>query len=288
MAIHKIPAQKHSCYTGAFLGEGTLSNRKLKPYENKIGSSPKIVMWFHAFGKGFSFPVLECMAAKSWGAMPFIKIEPWSWKGKNDDSFSLERIVKGEFDKDILRFARGAKSAKTRLFLSFGHEMNADWYPWAGNPKMYKLAYLHVYDIFRQAKAKNVTWVFNPNADPHNEIAKYYPGSEFVDWLGLDGFNWGATQKWSKWQSFSDIFMKSYDALCKLAVKPILIAEFGSTEIGGDKAEWIENSLIMIRMMRRIGGFVWFDTNKETDWRIDSSPESLKAYKDSLKDPYFI
>jgi len=32
---------------------------------------------------------------------------------------------------------------------------------------------------------------------------------------------------------------------------------------------------------------VWFDINKETDWRIASTPSALAAYKSMALDAYF-
>jgi hypothetical protein len=32
---------------------------------------------------------------------------------------------------------------------------------------------------------------------------------------------------------------------------------------------------------------VWFDVNKEEDWRIDSSADTLAAFKRVATDPYF-
>jgi hypothetical protein len=38
---------------------------------------------------------------------------------------------------------------------------------------------------------------------------------------------------------------------------------------------------------RGIRAVVWFDINKETDWRINSSPSALSAYQAMVLDPYF-
>ena len=48
------------------------------------------------------------------------------------------------------------------------------------------------------------------------------------------------------------------------------------------KAEWIRQAdeALAIRF-GRIDGFLWFNFNKERDWRVDSSPAALSAYRES-------
>ena len=70
------------------------------------------------------------------------------------------------------------------------------------------------------------------------KFGDYFPGTEEVDWVGLDGYNWGTNREWSGWQSFREIFSEAYDLLTQLAPeKPFMIAEVGCAEEGGDKAE---------------------------------------------------
>jgi len=52
------------------------------------------------------------------------------------------------------------------------------------------------------------------------------------------------------------------------------------------KADWIKDALGKIREYQ-IDGFVWFNINKSEDgrftrWTVDSSPESLAAFKAAL------
>jgi len=60
-----------------------------------------------------------------------------------------------------------------------------------------------------------------------------------------------------------------------------MIAETASTESGGDKAAWITSAFTREIAARtpRVKTVVWFDVNKETDWRVESSNRSLNAYR---------
>lgn len=51
----------------------------------------------------------------------------------------------------------------------------------------------------------------------------YYPGDAYVDWTGLDGYNYGLA-----WRSFSTLFGPSYADITRLTSKPLMVAEWGA------------------------------------------------------------
>ena len=68
---------------------------------------------------------------------------------------------------------------------------------------------------------------------------------------------------------------------------PIMIAEMGSAEAGGDparKAGWITRFFDYARHVPDLTGFIWFQMNKERDWRINSNTASLTAFRDAIGD----
>ncbi len=134
-------------------------------------------------------------------------------------------------------------------------------------------------------------WCTNNFSNPYeawNQPEQYYPGDDVVDWIGLDGYNWGATQTWSNWMSFYDTFSEIYNRF-KTSAKPLMVAEFASTEYGGSKSQWIREAFLYTRgVFPRIKALTWFNINKETDWRINSSEVSCTAYQQSVADAYFL
>jgi hypothetical protein len=78
------------------------------------------------------------------------------------------------------------------------------------------------------------------------------------------------------------VFEPSYGKLGDMTDKPMMIAETASTEFGGDKAAWIRQGFLDEALVRfpRVRAIIWFHENKETDWRVDSSPASLVAYSE--------
>jgi hypothetical protein len=64
--------------------------------------------------------------------------------------------------------------------------------------------------------------------------------------------------------------------------KPIMIGEIGCADVGGDKVAWLKDMDKQLRgRFSRIQGLVWFEAEKEADWRLVSSPEvqaTARAY----------
>jgi beta-mannanase len=171
------------------------------------------------------------------------------------------------------------------VFVRFAHEMNGNWYPWGwgidGNtPAAFKAAWRHLVEIFRAAGATNVRWVWCPyasNSHP-NQYRRFYPGDQWVDWAGLDGFNWGTH---SVWQSFTQIFAEPYERVARLTSRPIMIGEVGAAEAGGNKARWISRSFSrVLPRYSHVRALVWFDSaDSRANFRVDSSEASLAAIR---------
>jgi beta-mannanase len=205
--------------------------------------------------------------------------------------FSVDKITLGLYDKYVRSWARTLADTKKLVYLRPMHEMNGNWYPWGGTTNgnsaaAFRQAWRYLREVFRQEGANNVTWVWCPYVRsvpdiPENALESYFPGEDQVDWLGLDGYNWGTTQPWFSWERFADVFGPAYERLARLAPgSPVMIAETGCTEEGGDKALWITEALESLASdLIRVQILVWFNLNKECDWRIDSSPNSLQAFQ---------
>ena len=213
-------------------------------------------------------------------------------------------IINGTHDAYITKFAQDCKSWQDPIRLRFMHEMIGidgvdEWYPWQNNPTDYVATFNHVRQIFRDEEADNVEFVWAPNNYPFdiNVIKDYYPGTENVDWLGMDGYNAGEPgngSEWPNWQWFDDIFWPLYHVYLDnpeiFGDKPIMLAEFGSVEIGGAKDAWITNAFERIKNAdySEIDAFYWFNTDKdEQNWQINSSPEALAAFQSAMADSYY-
>jgi beta-mannanase len=195
----------------------------------------------------------------------------------------LAAISSGRVDSLLRERARACREFGAPIYVRWAAEFNDASNPCYGRPREFVAAWRRIVSVFRSAGATNVRWVWCPLAlerawSAADDWRRYYPGDRFVDWLGMDGYNWGTTRSWSKWQSFRDIFGPVYSEYSRR--KPTMICEVASAQSGGDKAAWITDmGTALAGPFSRVRAVVWFHANKETDWRIDSSPASLAAFR---------
>ncbi len=276
------------------------SGGALDNFATRAGVMPKMAMYYQDWYEGWSTALLDPRIIDpilARGAVPMITWEPRldSQNPVDQSGYAPARIAAGAYDPYIRRAAREAAAFGQPFFLRFAHEMNGSWYQWGANvdgntPEDYIAMWRHVVAIFREEGATNVRWVWSPNVYGSGGVkpfAPYYPGNRWVDFVALDGYNWGSTEP-PGWQSFAKIFGLSYSALAALTTKPMMIAETASAEAGGDKASWTREILTVLpAQMPRVRALVWFDQDKETDWRIDSSPATNQAFRELAASPLF-
>ncbi len=263
----------------------------LQDYVRSVGRNPAIVMWFQNFDEPLFYPK-QLPAVAALGAVPMITWEPSHSGGV---SIPLRDIAAGKYDDYLRQAAAAAASWRKPLLVRFAHEMNLRGSPWGpgvdGNTAAnYVAAWQHVVSIFRHAGATNVLWVWSPNVECGGAcpFADFYPGDAWVDWVALDGYNYSSIDG-MPWMSVSQIFGSSYDDLTELTNKPVMIAETASTEVGGDKAAWITQGLLkdLPTRLPRVRAVVWFQRNKETDWRVNSSAAALDAFRTVADAPLY-
>lgn len=255
------------------------------------GTRPTVVLWFSDF---VSAPPISGLAAvRRLGADPIVTWEPWQWLGDaqyDRTRFTMASIAAGVHDDYLYRWADELAAWGSPVYLRFAHEPNGDWYPWsrAGGtpPEVYVEAWRHVHDLFASKSVDNVKWVWAPNVafGGSEPIEPLYPGADYVDVVGVDGYNWGTARPWSTWVSPEQLFGNTLDALARIAPgKPVVVTEVGSADMGGSKPEWIRELVGFLTDREDIAAFIWFDHDKETDWRLAGTPESAAALAEALQ-----
>jgi beta-mannanase len=246
-----------------------------------------IVMWFADWAHNEHFDADQARAVAERGSTPEVTWEPWdALRGFDQPRYRLARIVAGDHDAYIERWAREIAAYGAPVRLRLAQEMNGRWYPWAelvnGNrPGDFVRAWRHVHAIFDAAGATNVTWVWAPVAGAARP--GLFPGANQVDVIGVSGFNGGSILFRREWRSFADAFGPTLDYVHALAPgKPIELAEVASTETGGSKAAWIDGMFDEIERRPYIRAIIWFNLRKETDWRIESSASARRAFADGI------
>lgn len=258
--------------------------------EATVGVRAAIVGTFADWAHTPDFPTQFAEDVNARGAVALVSWEPWdSWRGGADQPrYALRRVVGGKYDRLIDRWAREIAGYRRPVMLRFAPEMNADWLPWStgvnGNrPGDYVAAWRHIRERFRRARAANAIWVWNPIAayDGSTRLPELFPGAREVDWLAVDGYNWGSTRDWG-WQSYADILAPTIRAFRELAPsRPVMIAETGSAP-DPRKPAWVTDTLRSAHA-DKVDAVVWFEFDKETDWRLAGDPASAGAARGVLQ-----
>lgn len=271
---------------------------QLGSFEYQTDRNFEVYSYYHAINDNFFAAGLKPVAAS--GHIVMLSWEPWDRNYHdlvNQPNYRLRNITAGYYDEQIRRWARDLRDFQYPVLLRPMSEMNGNWTSWGGtvngnSPADFVPAWRRIHDIFEQEGATNVSWVWAPNRDGSTANAVstfdlYYPGDRFVDFIGLSGYNWGTmynTPSWiSSWQSFEQVFGASYDVMASRTDKPIIITETASTESGGNKAQWINDTFNTLpTRFPRIKIITWFNVSKETDWRVQSSSASLLAFRQQM------
>lgn len=283
-------------FTWGFSVEGfPITKSKLDKINEETKIPPQLVQFYLQWPsspKKFESITSSLESIASTGAIPCITWEPMTVIDGKMIAIPYEQILNGDYDTYLLKIAAEIEAWGEPIIIRFAHEMNLDHYHWGGtleeyninSPKHYAEMFRYVVSLFKKHNITNGLWAFCPNNNsvpnlPWNTPRNYYPGDNYVDLLGMDGYNWDITpqiakkrnQAWDKpWSSFEDIFTHLYRDLKKIAPhKPIIVFETASVDREGKrKSAWIKDA---IKTAKKWGllGIVWFQVNKEEDWRIN-------------------
>jgi hypothetical protein len=319
---NSLALQKPNVALGAYLPRALDDAAVLTGFHQAIGRSLDFVIWYEGWSRGnFDNGHRQYLATLDrWNMTPVISWGPFDANGPTIDqpTYRLANITRGDFDGYIDSWAAGLKAYGKPVYLKFAHEMNGNWFPWGvgvnGNqPGDFVAAWRHIHDRFASTGVTNVRWIWNPNVVYSGipaTLQQVYPGHDYVDWVGMNGYNWGTSVYWascpcrSTWETFSQVFDRTYRELTALANKPIFIGEFASSEAGGNKAKWISDALLqqLPDQYPRVKAIAWFskiatglDTvapgdvrpTAEVDWRVTSSNAARKAFAEAVKTPYY-
>jgi hypothetical protein len=312
----------HAAYPDFVGSEDKVSASRIRGFERLAGKRLAWVYFSDNWMGHIRFPARNVAIIHGVGRVPFIRLMARStWReGGPDPRYSMQRIIDGEYDADLSRWFMDALDTGTPLLVEFGTEVDGDWFPWNGRwngggkttgygdplvadgPERFRDAYRHLVDLSRTAGAVNLTWVFHVNGDswpraPWNTPAAYYPGDEYVDWIGVSIY--GSQRPGEYYGSFRRLLDDAYPHLCALSRdKPLAVLEWGIAQSPsrGTKAGWIRNALYWLRHGRwpRIkAASYWHEDWRENDGsrtnlRIDSSPAARRAYRRGVAPGFFV
>ncbi len=238
-----------------------------------VGRNPNLLGQYIAWNSPFDSG--GAAKALGYGALYYMAWEPFG--------VTAASIAAGGQDAYISNFAKAVHAFGDPVAMSFGHEMNGNWYPWGTGqttPADFVAAWRHIHNLFAAAGASNVIWVWNPNIInpmPAVELEPYWPGSAYVDWVGLTGY-FPTTGP----DTFDGIYGPTLTEVKRFTSKPVIIAET-AVETGPDEVASIRNLIGGVKANHNVLGFVWFDYDKAgVDWTISGRPIARATVASSI------
>ena len=115
---------------------------------------------------------------------------------ENENPDGLARIVSGELDKNIHQLANFFSMIEGPVYLRIGYEFDGGWNRGYEDATEYVAAFRRIVDVLREENADNVQFVWQSAAFPldilndggYTDIRQWYPGDEYVDWMGFSLF----------------------------------------------------------------------------------------------------
>lgn len=276
--------------------------------ERTLGVTFPLVQTYAAWGDDpeHGFPERIVEAIHGLGSIPVVTWEPWlsTFESRmhphlplpaDRDRGGMASIARGDYDFYLEDWAQAAERFGEPLMVRFAHEMNDPYrYPWGpqhNEPEAFVAAWRHVVDLFRAEGATNVLWVWSPHV-AYAEYDAYWPGADHVDWVATGALNYGTVAYWSEWWSFEEIFGQHHDVLAGFD-KPVMVAEFGSLDVGGDRAEWYREALQDFRdRYPSVRALLFFHvegdatvTRQTLDWSFLDEPEVVETLREMLAPP---
>ena len=240
------------------------------------------------FKWGDAFPSRQQLDDARKGRTPAIN---WIARRRDGRAVPWRTIAAGAQDAVISAFADGIRRYRHPVYLTFHHEPENDRVN--GSPAEFIAAFRHIRRVFTRRGVTNVRWVAALMATTFvkGEPGRWYPGDDYVDMVGLNGYNWHPGKPGSTWRSLADIFRSAY-VWAAARGKRVMITETGVQEDGhwagpgNRKALWFRDALTTLKRWPLVKVFCYWHSNVRYPWWVDTSAASLRAFRDISNDPY--
>lgn len=240
----------------------------VQEFARLIGHRPQIAVYYSSWWEPFQTAFAQ--AAHRNLATPMVQIEP--------RGVSLAAIAAGQYDSYLSAYARAVRSFGQPVIISFGHEMNADWYGWGyrhTSPAVFVAAWRHIHNLFAADGAADVTWLWTVNVTGGPQvtsISQWWPGAAYVTWVGVDGHYFDPSIR------FPQLFGATLSQVRRITRDPVLIAESG---IAPDVAISRITDLFAGAQAHGLLGVVWFDVQGHNA-RIEGDPAAIATFEHAV------
>ncbi len=273
---HASLAAQQAAYLGVYEPGAPPAYGPIATFAQAAGRQPNLVEYYSGWVEGFDTSFAQMI--RQHGMIPFVQIDP--------TDASIAQIAAGAYDPYLRAYADSVRDFRHAVIIGFGHEMNANWYSWGYRhvpPATFVAAWQHIVTLFRSEGAENVTWLWTLQADEPGTgpIASWWPGAQYVTWIGIDGYYSSASD------TFNSVFGKTIGQVRTFTNKPVLLSE---TAVGTQDDPFVNIPNLFQGMLQyKTLGLVWFDKNQQgaaagpqhndQDWRIEDSQQAVISFR---------
>jgi mannan endo-1,4-beta-mannosidase len=262
-------------YLGVYEPTAPASYRQVTGFGAAVGREPNLAGYFSGWSEPFQ--TAFATAARRHGAATLVQVDP--------TYASVAGIAAGGYDDYLGSFADSVRNFGRPVIIGFGHEMNAPWYSWGYGhvpPATFIAAWRHLVRVFRGRGADNVTWLWTIQAEGPTigPVAAWWPGSEYVTWVGIDGYYYRPSD------AFPAVFGGTIARVRALTSKPIVLSETAVGPAAGQPPKIMD--LLRGMAAYQLLGLVWFDIGQHAgiyhqDWRIEDDQAAEQSLRSGLR-----
>ena len=155
---------------------------------------------------------------------------------ENDRPNAMEELVAGYHDDKIRHLAKLFKYVPGVVYLRIGYEFDGNWNQGYENTEEFVAGWRRIVDVLRTEGVENVEYVWHTAAaavddiveKKHEDLADWYPGDDYVDWVGIswftDGIEAASVETEYDAPTFGDLAREAV-AFARDKNKPVMLAE---------------------------------------------------------------
>ncbi len=205
------------------------------------------------------------------------------------------------YDGYLVALAEHMENSGAKMMLRFAGEMNdttSEWF--STDTELYKEKFRMVADIFH-TYAPSVPIIYAPNFYPSDTIDDYYPGDEYVDYVGISSYMMhqpitdplGKGVDRSRWSSQLDVIYSLYGHK-----KPIIVVEGGASYMDYDT--WADITPFASRQLKDFYtylpikypnvkfAFIFNSDRERQKFSLSNNPTYLAAYKEGTSSDLYV
>ncbi len=231
-----------------------------------------------------------------------------AWNVPNENLSDLQGVTKSSNWDYIKRNVDWLSEQDYSFLLRFGAEVNCwadlDNHTKEENTKAFKDAFILIADYVHEV-APNVAMVFSPNeiSNWYYDADDFYPGDEYVDWVGLSSYNNysasvsnGIGSQTDAWYS-RGVYENQIERIRSIVEKygdrkPIIISECGFCYASSGSTQTVEHAVDSLRFFYtyvnmvypQVKAIYYFNTNfGGNQYKLSGNDQVLSAYEQTLK-----